>query len=266
MLVEDDVNLIEIYQARLQVEGFNIITAKDGEAALALAVNEHPDLIVLDVMMPRISGFDMLDILRGTDGIKDTKVIMMTALSQAEDKARAEALGANAYLVKSQVTLEDLVKKVHEILGDQAETTSSTNNEVPIPPQPTPTAPQPPSPSEAEAEVAASTTPLIIEASPLPELQGVVTSPETAVDSDQTTTSEQSAVSSQIEDFVNGSAQNPQPPVVQPATPIAPVDTVVTPTQQFDDVVPMPPLQIPPEPVTPTQISEPDLDPNQIAL
>lgn len=118
MLVEDDNNLREIYQARLVAEGYEIISARDGEEALALAVKEKPDLILLDVMMPKVSGFELLDILRGTDSIKNTKVIMMTALSQAEDKARAEKLGANRYLVKSQVTLEDMAKSVHDVLTE----------------------------------------------------------------------------------------------------------------------------------------------------
>ena len=114
MLVEDDTNLSEIYQARLEAEGYTVTSAKDGEEALALAVKEHPDLIICDVMMPKISGFDMLDILRSTEGIQNTKVIMMTALGQTEDKARADKLGADRYLVKSQVTLEDVIKTVHE--------------------------------------------------------------------------------------------------------------------------------------------------------
>jgi DNA-binding response OmpR family regulator len=116
MLVEDDTNLSEIYKARLDAEGYQISSAKDGEEALALAVKEHPDLIISDIMMPNISGFDMLDILRSTPGIEATKVIMMTALGQAEDKTRAEKLGADRYLVKSQVTLEDVVKVVREVL------------------------------------------------------------------------------------------------------------------------------------------------------
>jgi CheY-like chemotaxis protein len=118
MLVEDDNNLREIYGARLMAEGYEIVSAADGEEALALAVKEKPDLIISDVMMPKISGFDMLDILRTTPETKDTKVIMMTALSQPEDRQRGEALGANKYLVKSQVTLEDVVAAVHEILED----------------------------------------------------------------------------------------------------------------------------------------------------
>ena len=70
MLVEDDTNLSDIYRARLEAEGYQIVSAPDGEDALALAVKEHPDLIISDVMMPKISGFDMLDILRSTNGIK----------------------------------------------------------------------------------------------------------------------------------------------------------------------------------------------------
>src|SRR5690554_1932484 len=105
MLVEDDNNLREIYEARLLAEGYEIISANDGEEALAVAVREKPELIISDVMMPKISGFDMLDILRSSPETKDTKVIMMTALSQLEDKDRADRLGADRYLVKSQVTL-----------------------------------------------------------------------------------------------------------------------------------------------------------------
>lgn len=117
MLVEDDVNLREIYSARFAAESYQVITASDGEEALATAVRERPDLIVLDVMMPKISGFDVLDILRSTPETKDTKVIMMTALSQDTDKQRGESLGVNKYLIKSQVTLEDVVNSVKEQLA-----------------------------------------------------------------------------------------------------------------------------------------------------
>ena len=117
LLVEDDFSLRDIYSARMQAEGYNVVTASDGEEALATAVREHPDLIVLDVMMPKISGFDVLDILRSTPETKNAKVIMMTALSQETDRQRGEALGVNKYLVKSQVTLEDVVATVKQALG-----------------------------------------------------------------------------------------------------------------------------------------------------
>src|ERR1044072_6645476 len=122
MLVEDDNNLREIYEARLQAEGYEIVSAQDGEAALVVAKKERPDLIISDVMMPRVSGFEMLDILRNTHGRQDVKVSLLTALGQAEDKTRADKLGPERYLVKSQVTLEDIVKSASELLGDQAAT------------------------------------------------------------------------------------------------------------------------------------------------
>lgn len=126
MLVEDDNNLREIYEARLLAEGYEIISAKDGEEALSLAMKEKPDLIISDVMMPKISGFDMLDLLRSTPETRDTKVIMMTALSQAEDKNRADKLGADRYLVKSQVTLEDVAKVAKEVLDGQSDQSATT--------------------------------------------------------------------------------------------------------------------------------------------
>ena len=119
MLVEDDDSLREIYSIRLTAEGYTIVSARDGEEALAVAVRERPDLIVSDVMMPKISGFDVLDILRSTPETKDIKVIMMTALSSEEERMRGEALGADRYLVKSQVGIEDVVNAVHEVLGDR---------------------------------------------------------------------------------------------------------------------------------------------------
>ncbi|MBP7820673.1 response regulator [Candidatus Saccharibacteria bacterium] len=131
MLVEDDNNLREIYGERLIAEGYEIVSAKDGEEALAMAVKEKPDLIISDVMMPKISGFDMLDILRQTPETKNTKVIMMTALSQAEDKERASSLGADKYLVKSQVTLEDVARVVHDVLNGPEEPTSAFDTEQP---------------------------------------------------------------------------------------------------------------------------------------
>ncbi len=120
MLVEDDKSLREIYSIRLVAEGYEVVSAGDGEEALAMAVKERPDLIVSDVMMPKISGFDMLDILRSTPETKDIKVIMMTALSSEDQRQRGESLGANKYLVKSQVGIEDVINAVHEVLEGTA--------------------------------------------------------------------------------------------------------------------------------------------------
>lgn len=120
MVVEDDASLREIYSIRITAEGYEVVSAGDGEEALAVAVREKPDLILSDVMMPKISGFDMLDILRSTPETANIKVVMMTALSSDDQRRRGEQLGADRYLVKSQVGIEDVVNTIHEVLGDRA--------------------------------------------------------------------------------------------------------------------------------------------------
>jgi DNA-binding response OmpR family regulator len=155
LLVEDDNNLREIYEARLQAEGYETATASDGEQALVVAKEAKPDLVISDVMMPKISGFEMLDILRNTDGLKDVKVIMLTALGQSEDKARADQLGADKYLVKSQVTLEDIVKTAHQLLDEPADSSAAA------PAAAAAAAPEPATtsqPSDDTGTVAAATT------------------------------------------------------------------------------------------------------------
>lgn len=132
MVVEDDQSLREIYSIRLTAEGYEVVSAGDGEEALALAVKERPDLVLSDVMMPKISGFDMLDILRSTPETKDIKVIMMTALSSDDQRKRGENLGADKYLVKSQVGIEDVIAAVHEVLGGAAG--APVQNMPPVPP------------------------------------------------------------------------------------------------------------------------------------
>lgn len=117
MLVEDDDALASVYRSRLELEGFEVCEANNGEDALSMAVSEKPDLILLDVMMPKISGFDVLDILRNTPETTNIRVIMLTALSQPKDKERAEQLGADEYLVKSQVVISDVVDRVKHHLG-----------------------------------------------------------------------------------------------------------------------------------------------------
>lgn len=117
LLVEDDVALAQVYKSRLELEGFETREVNNGEEALSAAVEFRPDLILLDAMMPKISGFDVLDILRNTPDTTNIRVIMLTALSQPKDKERAEALGVDDYLVKSQVVIGDVVERVKHHLG-----------------------------------------------------------------------------------------------------------------------------------------------------
>lgn len=117
LLVEDDTALASVYRSRLELEGFDIHEVNNGEDALSAAISFKPDLILLDAMMPKISGFDVLDILRNTPETTNIRVIMLTALSQPKDKERAEQLGVDDYLVKSQVVIGDVVARVKHHLG-----------------------------------------------------------------------------------------------------------------------------------------------------
>ncbi len=112
LLVEDDTALAAVYKSRLELEGFEVREVNNGEEALSAAIEFKPHLILLDAMMPKISGFDVLDILRNTPETTNIRVIMLTALSQPKDKERAEALGVDDYLVKSQVVIGDVVERV----------------------------------------------------------------------------------------------------------------------------------------------------------
>ncbi len=144
MLVEDDKSLREIYGVRLLAEGYDIVSAGDGEEALAMAIKERPQLIISDIMMPKISGFDLLDILRSTTETKNIRVIMMTALSSEDQRMRGEQLGADRYLVKSQVGIEDVVHIVHEVLNDQPSSQPATPPNEPAAPAPSSPASAPP--------------------------------------------------------------------------------------------------------------------------
>lgn len=236
MLVEDDNNLREIYGARLLAEGHEIVAAKDGEEALALAVKEKPELIISDVMMPRISGFDMLDILRNAPETKNTKVIMMTALSQAEDKARADKLGADRYLVKSQVTLEDVAKAVNDVLAGTPATSiegasgAQTTDPTPVVGVASATPTPATSPAPAQEPVSVATPPAVvpdpIQTPPLsPTMAAPVTAPTNPVP--------QPPVAA-------ASTPTPEPTSTLPSmsTPPAPVDTSTPPVDPAPTTTP----------------------------
>ena len=190
MVVEDDASLREIYSIRITAEGYDVVSAGDGEEALAVAVREKPDLILSDVMMPKISGFDMLDILRSTPETAEIKVVMMTALSAEDQRQRGERLGADRYLVKSQVGIEDVVNTIHEVLGDRVAPSEDVANDVasteaatptvaptPVPaPVPTPEPVSAPAPSPAPVSPVAPVAP-----APVPSVAPApaVSTPET---------------------------------------------------------------------------------------
>lgn len=120
LLVEDDDGLASVYQTRLEAEGFGCKRVPNGEDALAAAIEYRPDLVLLDAMMPKVSGFDVLDILRNTPETTNMKIIMLTALSQESDRQRAQSLGVDDYLVKSQVVIADVIDRIKHHLSTQA--------------------------------------------------------------------------------------------------------------------------------------------------
>ena len=223
MLVEDDKSLREIYGVRLLAEGYDIVSAGDGEEALAMAIKERPQLIISDVMMPKVSGYDMLDILRSTTETRGIKVIMMTALSSDEQRTRAESLGADRYLVKSQVGIEDVVRVVHEVLNDR--------------PQGAATAPAAPSVPMAAPTVPPTTTPAT-PASPPPPIAPAAPPPANPQ------TVAPAAVSPQ-----------PQQPAAPPATPPVPAPTQAPAIQR-------PVMDIPKPASLKTRVIQPLNDPN----
>jgi DNA-binding response OmpR family regulator len=118
LMVEDDDALAVVYINRIKAEGIDVRRVVNGEDALATAISYKPHLILLDVMIPRVSGFDVLDIIRNTPETANIRVIILTALSQEADIKKATDLGVDDYLVKSEVPLNDIVKRIKELVSE----------------------------------------------------------------------------------------------------------------------------------------------------
>ena len=112
LIVEDDPVLLKMYSEKFTFEGFKVLNAKDGEEALKVATSENPDTILLDIMLPRMSGTDFLEEFRKTPKGKNVPVIALTNLTEEAEKQRALKLGVKAYLVKAMQTPEEVVEKV----------------------------------------------------------------------------------------------------------------------------------------------------------
>ena len=117
LLAEDDRFLRRAAEARLRQHGLEVLTAADGEEALRLARSEPLDLILLDVVMPKLEGFEVLKLLKADEATARIPVIVLSNLGQERDVAHAKALGAIAFLVKAHLSLQDLVDRVDAALG-----------------------------------------------------------------------------------------------------------------------------------------------------
>lgn len=117
LLVEDERTLRDMYSLKLTKEGYEVTSAEDGEQAIELAKSSKPDLILLDVILPKIDGFAVLDTLRKTKNFAKTPIIMLTNLGQKEDLEKGKNAGATDYLIKADTTPAGIAKKVEEVVG-----------------------------------------------------------------------------------------------------------------------------------------------------
>ena len=115
LIAEDETSLLEILKNRVEQLGFKVVTARDGEETLQKYAEEKPDLILLDILMPKINGFEVLEELK----IKQKSpvpVIILTNLDQAEEVERGKSLGAVDYIVKTNISLKDLMSMVNNYI------------------------------------------------------------------------------------------------------------------------------------------------------
>jgi len=117
LVVEDETFLVKIYSVKLKKEGYDVTLAMDGEEAVKLAAETKPDLILLDLILPKLNGFEALEQIRKNPSIKKTPVIVLSNLGQEEDIKRAESLGATDYLIKANFSIQDVVQKIKTVLG-----------------------------------------------------------------------------------------------------------------------------------------------------
>jgi two-component system, OmpR family, alkaline phosphatase synthesis response regulator PhoP len=116
LIVEDEQTLSKALALKLTSEGFNVLRAQNGEEGLEVALREQPNLILLDIIMPKMDGITMLNKLREDEWGKDVSVFMLTNLSSAEEVDKATKKGVYDYLVKSDWKLEEIVNKIKEEL------------------------------------------------------------------------------------------------------------------------------------------------------
>lgn len=117
LLVEDDTLLARMYQAKFTNEGYEVFIAGDGIQGLEIVKTQKPDFMILDMMMPKLSGLDLLSQVRQDPAIQNTPAIMLSNLSQPQEIEKAKALGIKEFLLKANYTPSQIVEKVKQYLG-----------------------------------------------------------------------------------------------------------------------------------------------------
>ncbi len=116
LVVEDNPSLRQTLSEFLEADGFGVITASDGEEAINLAQNNSPDIILLDIILPKKDGFEVIKTLKNDDRTKDMPIVLLTNLGSLSDIQKALDLGATTYLVKGDYQLKEIVEKIKDIL------------------------------------------------------------------------------------------------------------------------------------------------------
>lgn len=117
LLVEDEPMLSNLLGQRLQKENFQVITAHDGSEAVKILRQEKPDLVLLDIILPKMSGFEVMETMKSDPTLQSAPVVVISNLGQEGDVERGQNLGAVGYFVKAQMSIEDLVSKIKEFLS-----------------------------------------------------------------------------------------------------------------------------------------------------
>lgn len=119
LLVEDDVFLASIYQKKFEMEGYKISVAEDGEKGLADAKKKKPDIILLDILLPKLDGFAVLEQLKADASTKNIPVVLLTNLGQKDDVEKGLEAGAADYLIKAHFKPSEIIDKVKQVLGKE---------------------------------------------------------------------------------------------------------------------------------------------------
>jgi len=119
LIIEDDTFLLNMYTTKFELENYDVATAADGAEGLKKAGSFVPDIILLDILMPKMNGFEVLENLKKSDVTKDIPVILLTNLNQKDEVEKGLALGAKDYLIKAHFMPSEIVEKIKKLLSEQ---------------------------------------------------------------------------------------------------------------------------------------------------
>src|SRR4030042_3203545 len=118
LLIEDDSFLVEMYTTKFELEGFAVVAAEDGKKGLDMIKSENPDIILLDILMPKMDGFVVLDAMKKDKEMADIPVVLLTNLGQKDDVKKGFEKGAVGYLIKAHFMPSEVVDKIKKILKE----------------------------------------------------------------------------------------------------------------------------------------------------